>query len=118
MRAFHVVSVDFKLRLGVDDGVFRKQQVLVALLRICLLGVLADDDLAVEDSGRGAVEHALIKLAAGAVRLGVVDGRVTVHVLAAADHVKAVKRAFGAFPVQDRFDLLPRQRPAKRHRTG
>ena len=58
------------------------------------------------------------KLAAGAVRLGVVDGRVIVHVLKAADHVKAVKRAFGAFPVQDRFDLLPRQRPAKRHRTG
>ena len=49
VRALHVVGEDLELRLGVDQGVARQQQVLVRLLRVGLLRVRPDDDLAVED---------------------------------------------------------------------
>ena len=117
MRALHVVSVNLELRLGVDDGVLRKQEILVALLGVGLLGVLAHDDLAVEDSRRSAVEHAFVKLAAAAVGLGVVERRVIVDVLPAADDVEAVEGALGAFAAEHCLDLLTNERSAKLDRS-
>ena len=81
VRAFHVVGEDLQLRLGVDGRVVGQQQRLVGLLGVGLLGVLADEDLAVEDAAGLAVEDALVQLVAGAVRLGVVDDRVVVDEL-------------------------------------
>ena len=75
--------------------------VLVGLLGVGLLGVLADEDLAVEDAVGLAVEDALVQLVAGAVRLGVVDDRVVVDVLRAVGQVEAVERALAAFAVED-----------------
>ena len=48
VRALHVVGEDLQLRLGVDLRVVGQEQRLVGLLRVGLLRVLADDDLAVE----------------------------------------------------------------------
>src|SRR5439155_25581975 len=75
------------------------------------------DDLAVEDPGGSAVEHALVKLAAAAVGLGVVDRGVIVHVLAAADDVEAVERALGAFAAEHSLDLFTNERSAKLDRS-
>ena len=52
VRALHVVGEDLELRLRVDLRVVGQQQRLVRLLRVGLLRVLADDDLAVEDRAR------------------------------------------------------------------
>jgi hypothetical protein len=49
VRALDVVGKDFQLRLGVDDRVLGKQQVLVALFGVGFLRVGRNDDLAVED---------------------------------------------------------------------
>ena len=81
MRALDVVGEDLELRLGVDGRVVGQQQRLVRLLGVGLLGVLADEDLAVEDAVALAVEDALVQLVAGAVRLRVVDDGVVVDVL-------------------------------------
>src|SRR5262249_3112329 len=83
VRAFHVVGENLQLRLGVDGGVIGQQQRLVGLLGIGFLGVLANENLAVENALTVAVENALVQLVAGAVRLGVVDDRVVIDVLAA-----------------------------------
>jgi hypothetical protein len=52
VRALHVVGEDLELRLGVDRRVVGEQQRLVRLLRVGLLRVLPDDDLAVEHAAR------------------------------------------------------------------
>ncbi len=86
VRALDVVGEDLELRLGVDLRVVGQQQRLVRLLRVGLLRVGPDDDLAVEDR-RGAIgEDALVDLAAVAVRLRVIDRRVVV------DEPRAVAR--------------------------
>ena len=69
VRALHVVGEDLELRLGVDLRVVGEQQRLVGLLRVGLLRVLPDDDLAVEDGARPAGQDALVDLVARAVRL-------------------------------------------------
>ena len=62
---------------------FGKHQILVGLLGVGLLRVFADQDLAVEDRAGLAVQNALVKLVAGGVGLGVIDGGVIVDVLLA-----------------------------------
>ena len=69
VRAFHVVGVDFELRLGVDLRLIGKQQVAIGLLGVGFLRVLVDDDAAMENAVRTAVENAVVELAAAAVRL-------------------------------------------------
>ena len=60
VRAAHVVGQNLQFGLGVDDGVVGEHQVLVGLLGVGLLRVLADEDLAVEDRARVAVQNALV----------------------------------------------------------
>ena len=117
MRALDVVSVNLELGLGVDDGVFREQEVLVALLGVGLLRVLAHDDFAVEDPRRSAVEHPFVELAAAAVGLGVIEGGVIVDVLPAADDVEAVEGALGAFAAEHCRDVFTNERSAKLDRS-
>ena len=107
---------NLQLRLGVDHGVVGEHQVLVGLLGIGLLRVLADEDLAVEDRVRLAVQDALVQLVAGGVRLGVVDGGVIVHVLRAVDDVESVQRGLGAFR-EERVGIVAHQRAAERNRV-
>src|SRR6476619_3217129 len=64
MRALHVVGEDLELRLRVDLGVVGQEQRLVRLLRVGLLRVLPDDDLAVEHRARLAGQDALVELVA------------------------------------------------------
>ena len=93
VRALDVVGENLELRLGVDLGLGRKQEVLVELPGVGQQRPLADEDLAAEDRPRPPVEDALIELVARAVRPLVVERRVAVGVLAAGDHVEAVDRA-------------------------
>ena len=83
MRAFHVVGVDLELGLGVNLCVIREQQVTVGLLRIGFLRIFVNDDAPVEDAVRVAVEYPVVKLAAAAMRAGVLDEHVIVHMLTA-----------------------------------
>ena len=66
------------------------------LLGVGLLGVLTDQDLAVENRAGAARQNALVQLVAGGVRLGVIDGGVIIDVLLARDQIQAVERAFAA----------------------
>ena len=74
------------------------------------------DDPAVEDAARFAVEDAVEVLVALAVRLGVHDGRVVIHVLVAAQHGEPVQDQVGPRPVEHRVDVVAHQRAAERDR--
>ena len=105
VRALHVVRENLELRLRVDLRVVREQQRLVRLLRVRLLRVLTDDDLAVEDRAGLAGQDALVELVARAVRHRVVDRRVRVDERVAAGHIQAVERAFRALARQRRRSM-------------
>src|ERR1035437_1985426 len=112
MGAAHIVGEDLQLGFGIHHGVVGEDQVLVSLLGIGLLGVLADDDFAVEDGVRLAVEDALVELVAGAVRHGVADHRMIIDVLRAVDDVEAVQRGVGTFG-EGGVDVVADQRAAE-----
>ena len=69
-----------------------------------------------ENPGGFPVEHALVKLAAVAMWLGVVERRVVVHVLFAGFDVKPVQQSVRAFPVQDHRQVLAIEPGAERNR--
>src|SRR2546426_3835676 len=69
MCALHVIGKNLKLRLRVHLCFVRQQQILVSLLRVGQLRAVANEDFAVEDRSRLAVENALVKLMTRAVRL-------------------------------------------------
>src|SRR5215208_3647720 len=73
VRAFHVVGVNLQLRLRVDAGLVRQQEVLVGLQRISLLRAFTNEYLAVENRPSVAVENSFVKLVTVAVRLLVID---------------------------------------------
>ncbi len=98
MRALDVVGEDLELRLGVDLRILGQQQRRVRLLRVGLLRVGPDDDLAVEDAACAIGEDALVHFAAAAVRPRVIDGRVVVDEPCRVGHIEAVERAFDASP--------------------
>ena len=111
--ALHVVGVDLEIGLGVDQAVLGEQQVLVVDLGVGLLRAFPDDDRAVEDGPRLAVEHSFIELAARAVGDGVVDQGMIVEVLTAAHEVKAVERDVGALAGEQHVDVVAHELPAQ-----
>ena len=100
VAALHVVGVDHQAGLAVDLGILGKQQVLVGLPGVALLGVAAHHHLAAEHGAGVAVEDALVVEAAGAVGLGVVDADQVVDMLALPRVVQTVQGAEGAGAVQ------------------
>src|SRR6185312_5374601 len=78
VRALHIVSINFKLRLGINLRVIGKQQVAVGLLGVRLLGVFVNDDPAMENAVSLPVQNPVVKLAAVAVRTGVLHEHVVV----------------------------------------
>ena len=116
MGAFHVVGVDLQLRLGIDLGVVGKQQVAVGLLRVRLLRILVDDDASVEDAVGVAVENAVVELPAAAMRAGVLDEHVVIHMLPAAGDEQAVDQALAALAGQHRMHVIADQSAAQQHR--
>ena len=92
-----------------------KQQVAIGLLGVGLLRVLVDDDAAVKDAVRAAVENAVVELAAAAVRAGVLDQHVVVEMLAAVADEQAVDQALAAFAGQHRMHVVAHQRAAEQH---
>src|SRR5258706_8683767 len=83
VRALYVVRVDLQLRLGVGGCVFRKQQVFIGLLGIGFLSGLPNQNAAMEDPFRAAIQNAVVILVAVAMRLGVLDYHVMVGQLIA-----------------------------------
>ena len=118
VRALHVVGVDFELRLGVDLRRVGKQQVAIGLLGVGLLRVLVHDDAAVKDAVRAVIENAVVKLAAGAVRAGVLDQHVVVEVLPAVADEQAVDQALAALAGQNRMHVVAHQRSAQSARSA
>src|SRR5437588_12547233 len=87
-------------------------------MRVGLLGVGSDDDLAVEPPARRTIQHAVVYLAAHAPLFGVVDARMVIHVLPAISHVQAVERSVAALRVEARCDVVARQHRTERERAG
>src|SRR5512135_1685778 len=73
MAADHVVGENLKLGFRVELRRLREQQRLRHLLAVGLLRIGRDDDLALENTARLAVENRLEQLAAGATRHGMLD---------------------------------------------
>src|SRR5262249_18120411 len=115
VSALHVVGVDLELGLGVDLRVVGEQQVAVGLLGVGLLRVRVNDDAPVEDAVGALVEDAVIKLAAAAVRAGMLDEHVVVHVLGAAPDEEAVDEALAAFPREHRMNVIANQAAAQKY---
>ena len=67
MAAFDIIGVDFQCWLGVDFGVARQHQVVIAELRIAALRILVDQDVAVKDRAAPAIENSLELFAAAAI---------------------------------------------------
>ncbi len=113
VRTLHVVSENFELRLRVDERSVGEQQRAVRLLGIRLLGVLPDDDLAVEHRPRRPPEDALVDLMARAVRLRMVDRRVVVDEPLAVCEVEPVQRDLGTLTVERGYGVVAHQLPAQ-----
>ena len=58
-----------------------EQEISIGLLGIGLLSVFVNDDAAVKNSVRFAIKNAIIKLAAAAMRAGMLDVHVVVEML-------------------------------------
>ena len=116
MRAFHIVGINFQLRLGVDLRVVGEQQVAVGLLGVGLLRIFVDDNAAVENAVRVIIQNAVVKLAAAAVRAGVLDEHVIVEMLAAIADEQAVDQALAALAREHRMDVVAHQPAAEQQR--
>ena len=99
------------------DALIREQQRAVGLLRVGLLRVLTDDDLAVEDRAGLAAENPFVDFVARAVRAGVVDLGMVVDQALAVREIEAVERDFGSFTVECGHDVVADDFPAKRKRV-
>src|SRR5262245_23356450 len=106
MCALHIVSIDFKLRLGIDLGVVREQQVASGLLGVSLLRVVVDDDELVKYAALIPSQKAVVKLPAVAMRAGMLHQHVVVHVLPAIGHEQAVDQAFASLTCQPRMHVV------------
>ncbi len=116
MGAFHVVGVNLQLRLGIDLRVIGKQQVAVGLFRVGFLRVFVNNDAAVKNAVRVTIENAVIELAAAAMRTGMLDEHVIVHVLAAVADEQPVDQTLAAFAGQHRMNVVTNKPPAQKHR--
>ena len=116
--ALDVVGVNFELRLGVDFRIFGQQQVVVGLVGIGLLRARMHDDLAVEHRVGLTVHHSAIVFPAGAVGLAMINERVVVHMLLAADQIQAVERGLAATGVERGRDVVAAQGGAQREGVG
>ena len=114
MRAFHVVGVNLQGRHGVHHRIVAEQQRLLVCLESVFCASLADEDLALEHAGRFAAQHVLVKLVARAVRGGVIEQRVVVHVLLAAEKHQAVERGIGVFAGHDDVQIIARKAADRR----
>ena len=78
MGAFHIVRVNFQLRLGVRGGVIGEQEILVGLFGVGLLRELPNEDAPMENALRFVIQDAVEIFVAGAVWLHVFDNHVMV----------------------------------------
>ena len=106
VRAFHIIRIDLKLRLGIHCGVVREEKVLVGLLGVGFLRDGMDIDASMEDPFGFAVENTVEILMAIAVRLGVLDDHVMVRELITPSHIQTVEQAFHTFARQHHADVV------------
>ncbi len=79
MRAFYIIRPNLELRFGIDDGVVRKEDIVVLLESIGLLRILTDEDLSIENASTLVSQYSLVKLVGFRMRNGVVHIGVVVH---------------------------------------
>src|SRR5215470_12787765 len=117
VRTFHVVGVDFKLRLGVNLRVVGKQQVAVGLLGVGLLRVFVNNDASVKNAMRVAVQNPVVKLATAAVRAGMLDVHVVVEMLPPITDKEPVDQTLAAFSRQHRMHVVANQSASEQQRV-
>src|SRR5215469_5555689 len=116
VAALDVVGQYLELGLGINLGVRRQQQVLVALLRVSLLCVFSDNYGTIENACRPAGENPLVILPAAAVRPGMVDQGVVVDMLSVSLDIQPIKLAISALAVEDDCDVVPDKVPSDSRR--
>ena len=67
MRALDIICIDLKLRPGLDLCIVRKDDAVILLIRLRLLGVIGYGDLAIEADSGPAGDQSLEKLTGTAV---------------------------------------------------
>ena len=97
MRAFHVVGVYLKHRLGVHSGCLCGAKVLVYFFTDSLLCSMTHENTTCERSSRLVVEHILVELVTRTVAHLMVDERVVVDVLCLVGYHATVAPALGTF---------------------
>jgi hypothetical protein len=81
-----------------------------------LLRVHSNENFAVKDGARFAVENAFVKLVACAVRHAVVNYGMRVRVLACGDEIQSVNGALRSFSIELNEYVMPRKLCAERNR--
>ena len=118
MCALYVVGVDLELWLGVDLGISRKQQVLVLLFCIGVLGILANNDAPTEHGAGATIEHTLVELTARAAGLRMIEKSMIVYMLASTDCVEAIEDARAALGCEGAMDRIAHQDSAESDVVG
>ena len=106
------------MRLDVDFGVRREQQIAAGLLRVSLLRPRLHHHARIEDTAPAAGGDAAPGLAAGGMRRGVLDVQMLVDVAPCSGDEEAVELAFGAGFIQAHPDVVTRQAATKADRQG
>ena len=112
--ALDVIGVNLQRGLAVHGRVVAQQQRLAGLLRVRLLRELADEDFAFEHAAGFVGQHVLVQLVAGAIGGGVVEQRVIVAVLLAAEDDQPVERRLGVLAGEDAVQIVARHASAER----
>ena len=107
VRALHIVGEDQQFRLGVDLGLVRQDQRVVAHARLRTVGALFDDDAALEYAPRLVAHDALGQLGRRPVPAAVGDDGRQVGMALVAQEIDAVEADGGALPWMRDLGLDP-----------
>src|SRR5436190_16867270 len=75
--------------------------------------ILADEHLAVKYAPRSVIQHALVILMRRTIRHRMVDDRVRIAVLRAAQHIESVDPSLTALGCEFQIDIMPREGAAE-----
>ena len=100
VTAFHVVGIDFKLRLGIHFRQFTEQQIIVGHLAISFNSVLSDVDQAIEYRPPLIADDRFMQLAAVAISFVMLKPGAGVADFIFHRHCQAVEPKRGVFAVK------------------
>ena len=106
--AFDVICHNFELRLSIDSGFGREQQIAIELSGIGELSRLGHIDLAVKHAMCPVIHNAFMQLASYAVGLGQGNHAVSISQLIAAQYCQTVQRRVRLLTSLIDFEMVPR----------